>query len=76
MAIMIITAKGEKSIFTSIREFASVSKDFVAQHGSIIEIIPNYTPQVPAGTCPDCGSDLQFIEGCKKCHSCGYSACG
>ena len=27
------------------------------------------------GLCPECGSDLQFIEGCKKCLSCGYSAC-
>ncbi|MCB9777127.1 MAG: vitamin B12-dependent ribonucleotide reductase [Alphaproteobacteria bacterium] len=28
-------------------------------------------------TCPDCGSShLAFEEGCMKCHSCGYSACG
>ncbi len=27
--------------------------------------------------CPDCGSShLAFEEGCKKCHVCGYSACG
>jgi ribonucleoside-diphosphate reductase alpha chain len=28
------------------------------------------------GTCPECHSDLQFTEGCVKCHSCGYSECG
>ncbi len=28
------------------------------------------------GTCPDCGSQLAFIEGCAKCHVCGYSECG
>ena len=28
------------------------------------------------GTCPECSSDLQFTEGCVKCHSCGYSECG
>ena len=28
-------------------------------------------------TCPDCGSShLAFEEGCMRCHSCGYSACG
>ena len=29
-----------------------------------------------AGACPDCGSQLEFAEGCKKCHVCGYSECG
>jgi ribonucleoside-diphosphate reductase alpha chain len=28
------------------------------------------------GACPDCGSQLAFIEGCAKCHVCGYSECG
>jgi ribonucleoside-diphosphate reductase alpha chain len=28
------------------------------------------------GTCPDCGSGLEFAEGCQKCHACGYSECG
>ncbi|MFQ5551422.1 MAG: adenosylcobalamin-dependent ribonucleoside-diphosphate reductase, partial [Gemmatimonadales bacterium] len=28
------------------------------------------------GTCPDCGSGLEFAEGCVKCHACGYSECG
>jgi ribonucleoside-diphosphate reductase alpha chain len=27
------------------------------------------------GTCPDCASDLQFMEGCAKCPMCGYSEC-
>lgn len=75
MAVMVVTNNGVQSIFSSIKEFASVSKDFVAEHGSINRIIPDYTLQAPAGTCPECGSTLQFIEGCKKC-MCGYSACG
>lgn len=29
-----------------------------------------------AGICPDCGGPLEFAEGCKTCHACGYSACG
>jgi ribonucleoside-diphosphate reductase alpha chain len=28
------------------------------------------------GTCPDCQSQLEFAEGCMKCHICGYSECG
>ena len=28
------------------------------------------------GTCPDCGSALEYIEGCSNCRSCGYSKCG
>jgi len=28
------------------------------------------------GACPDCGSQLEFAEGCVKCHVCGYSECG
>jgi ribonucleoside-diphosphate reductase alpha chain len=28
------------------------------------------------GSCPDCGSQLEFAEGCVKCHVCGYSECG
>jgi ribonucleoside-diphosphate reductase alpha chain len=32
--------------------------------------------QTMMGTCPDCGSSLEFAEGCAKCHVCGYSECG
>jgi ribonucleoside-diphosphate reductase alpha chain len=28
------------------------------------------------GTCPECASGLQFMEGCVKCLSCGFSECG
>jgi ribonucleoside-diphosphate reductase alpha chain len=28
------------------------------------------------GTCPECSSGLQFMEGCAKCLACGYSECG
>jgi len=26
--------------------------------------------------CPDCGSMLEFVEGCVICRTCGYSKCG
>ena len=28
------------------------------------------------GTCPDCGSSMEYAEGCVKCHVCGFSECG
>jgi ribonucleoside-diphosphate reductase alpha chain len=28
------------------------------------------------GICPDCKSQLEFAEGCMKCHACGFSECG
>jgi ribonucleoside-diphosphate reductase alpha chain len=28
------------------------------------------------GTCPECASGLQYMEGCVKCLACGYSECG
>jgi len=26
--------------------------------------------------CPECGQNITFEEGCKTCHSCGYTKCG
>ncbi len=36
----------------------------------------NTEAQTFMGTCPDCGSGLEFAEGCVKCHVCGFSECG
>jgi ribonucleoside-diphosphate reductase alpha chain len=36
-----------------------------------------YDPGVTfIGTCPDCKSELHYMEGCMKCMACGYSECG
>ena len=33
--------------------------------------IPDISPE-----CPECGSMLEFVEGCATCRHCGYSQCG
>ncbi len=45
--------------------------------GEQIEFMPyEETARSFIGTCPDCGSQLEFAEGCVKCHVCGFSECG
>ena len=36
----------------------------------------SHAQPVLTGACPDCGSQLEFAEGCMKCHVCGFSECG
>jgi len=44
--------------------------------GSAAALQSGATQQDFIGACPDCGSQLAFIEGCAKCHVCGFSECG
>jgi ribonucleoside-diphosphate reductase alpha chain len=49
----------------------------VAQSGSRGEqMILGGMQEMLSGACPDCGSQLEFAEGCMKCHVCGFSECG
>ena len=36
----------------------------------------HHTAEAFIGTCPDCGSQMEYAEGCVKCHVCGFSECG
>ena len=51
----------------------SVSNGAQAQQSMALGWVSNETFM---GTCPDCGSQLEFAEGCVKCHVCGFSECG
>lgn len=45
-------------------------------HTGADDVVISTSPKVQADLCPECGS-ASFVmeEGCKKCHSCGYSMC-
>jgi ribonucleoside-diphosphate reductase alpha chain len=74
------------------QEKQGVQQDLLAGPGTgrealrTAEVIPGPLGQVAErspeqaqdfiGTCPDCGSQLAFVEGCVKCHVCGFSECG
>jgi len=47
----------------------------VARGGEELLFTPNQSEHM-LGACPDCGSQLEFAEGCMKCHVCGFSECG
>jgi ribonucleoside-diphosphate reductase alpha chain len=46
------------------------------QRGPQMEFAAYDVGETFIGTCPDCASQLEFAEGCMKCHMCGYSDCG
>ncbi len=35
-----------------------------------------YENSLKSDLCPECGQVIAFEEGCKTCHSCGYTKCG
>jgi ribonucleoside-diphosphate reductase alpha chain len=49
-----------------------------AQNGAEMELQLGlqHSAETFIGTCPDCGSQMEYAEGCVKCHVCGFSECG
>ena len=50
-------------------------QQILTQGGEQFQVVREQQP-VLTGACPDCGSQLEFAEGCNKCHVCGFSECG
>jgi ribonucleoside-diphosphate reductase alpha chain len=57
------------------QDAAPVSMEQVVTRGAE-QLNLSYSQPVLTGACPDCGSQLEYAEGCQKCHVCGYSECG
>jgi len=58
-------------------ELAPVVSQPIGQSGARGEqMIFGGMQEMLSGACPDCGSQLEFAEGCMKCHVCGFSECG
>ncbi|MDO8429343.1 MAG: hypothetical protein Q7S88_01820, partial [Candidatus Daviesbacteria bacterium] len=54
----------------------AISTNGVAHAGQLSILSPSNQKAKVADLCPECGNAaLVFEEGCKKCYSCGYSAC-
>jgi ribonucleoside-diphosphate reductase alpha chain len=53
---------------------AIVSPVMVTNEGE--QLVMGGMSETLAGACPDCGSQLEYAEGCAKCHVCGFSECG
>jgi len=60
------------------REQITVAKPVPVANGAQMELaaLEDQMAKSFIGTCPDCGSQLEFAEGCVKCHVCGFSECG
>ena len=57
-------------------ELAPVVTQAALPLGSGEQMVLGGMQQTLSGACPDCGSQLEFAEGCMKCHVCGFSECG
>ncbi|MFQ6046336.1 MAG: vitamin B12-dependent ribonucleotide reductase [Gemmatimonadales bacterium] len=60
---------------TSAESPVSVPQQQPGPEGTLLDF-ESLNAEQHAGACPDCGSQLEFAEGCVKCHVCGYSECG
>jgi ribonucleoside-diphosphate reductase alpha chain len=53
----------------------SVRRSAAGVNGELWEL-ESHDKRMLLGACPDCGSQLEYAEGCAKCHVCGFSECG
>jgi ribonucleoside-diphosphate reductase alpha chain len=77
-AVAAVPAAGASGVSTAVLDAAPV---VVTTSSGAMELAAAFDArgsdnQPLVGACPDCGSQLEFAEGCVKCHVCGYSECG
>lgn len=60
-------------IIDQIQSYASIS----SFQKAIERVLRNYIKEPKTkGSCPDCGTELTYQDGCVKCMNCGYGKCG
>jgi ribonucleoside-diphosphate reductase alpha chain len=66
----------QQDLLTDQPSAASAPRPVAVDRGTAAQFERDAGPSDFIGACPDCGSQLEFAEGCVKCHVCGYSECG
>jgi hypothetical protein len=74
--VEVITSTGKQFIYPNMSIAMALIHKVNAHYGQVLSIKPLGQKIEGAGACPDCGGPIAVEEGCRKCHSCGYSACG
>ena len=61
-----------------VEQLTKSGKDITSPVKAIARVLKRYIPDGTTSTesCPECGGELIFEEGCQKCLSCGNSKCG
>jgi ribonucleoside-diphosphate reductase alpha chain len=59
-----------------VEQLTKTKASLVTFDKAIARILAKYVKEkVTKESCPNCGEKLVMQEGCKKCYTCGYSAC-
>lgn len=62
-----------------IEQMQKSSDDIFSLPSAIARVLKKYIKDgqtISGATCPECGSDkLVYVEGCKRCHACNWTAC-
>jgi ribonucleoside-diphosphate reductase alpha chain len=65
-----LMVSGTHQVPASVRQSGAAGAEMELQFGL------HHSGEAFIGTCPDCGSQMEYAEGCVKCHVCGFSECG
>jgi len=65
-----LMVSGTHQVPASVRQTGAAGGEMELQFGL------HHSGEAFIGTCPDCGSQMEYAEGCVKCHVCGFSECG
>jgi ribonucleoside-diphosphate reductase alpha chain len=69
-----VTVYRDKSREQQVLNIDSVNKPSV-ENPEAVERRESKSELKKTGRCPECKSQLEFVEGCAKCPNCGYSVC-